>query len=160
MKLERQSKDGFVFHLGRRERGMLIEAVQLYPLVPPARHRLSRTPRDSNDEENQRLLEEALKEHRQANRREAQAMLQDPACLRETENGALLTLTTAQVERLLQVLNDVRVGSWLALGEPDEDREPELTRENMRYVVALQVCGLFESALLSALGVEQSPEWH
>ena len=70
-----------------------------------------------------------------------------------------LLLQPTEVEWLLQVLNDVRVGSWLALGEPDEDKPPDLTPENFRYAVAMEVCGAFQSALLAALGNAESPDW-
>ena len=51
-------------------------------------------------------------------------------------------------------------GSWLALGEPEHGDEPEINEANARYLIAMEVCGLFESELLAALGVEQSPQWH
>ena len=65
----------------------------------------------------------------------------------------------AEVEWLLQVLNDVRVGSWLALGEPERGQEPAVTAQNARYLLALELCGLFQSVLLAALGVSELPEW-
>ena len=76
------------------------------------------------------------------------------------DGGFDLTLTSAEIEWLLQVLNDVRVGCWLTLGEPEPGEEPEVSEENARYLIAMELCGLFESELLSALGVEQSPQWH
>jgi hypothetical protein len=132
--------------------------LQLYPLVPVGHQQLTRTVEQQSDE-NQRLLEESLAEHRTANRRQVEALLKTPERFEKRSRGLLLTLAAAEVECLLQVLNDVRVGSWLALGEPDESRPPEITPENFRFAVAMEVCGAFESVLLSAFGETESPDW-
>jgi hypothetical protein len=159
VKLLRADKQGLVFQLGRREKRMLLETLSLYPLVPAAHHRLSRNGQGAAADENQRLLDEALAEQRAENRRRIQAMLNAPHRFREAQAGFELTLAPAEVEWLLQVLNDVRVGSWLALGEPEPDETPALTEQNAKYVLAMELCGLFESVLLSALGVRESPQW-
>ena len=159
MKLLRASKNGQVFHLGQREKQLLLETLKLYPLVPASHHHLSKDGQGPNADEDQRMLEEALAEQRQENRRQVLAMLNEPQRFRETKSGFELTLAPAQVEWLLQVLNDVRVGSWLALGEPESGEEPELTKQNVKYRLAMELSGLFESVLLAALGVSESPRW-
>ncbi len=159
MKLLRTGKDGCVFQFSPREKHLLLGTLHLYPLVPAAHHRLSKDGQGPNAEDNQRLLEAALAEQREENRKQVLAMLNKPQRFRETNSGFELTLTPAQMEWLLQVLNDVRVGSWLALGEPEPDEEPEMTEPNAKYHLALQVCGMFQSALLAALGVKESPQW-
>jgi len=159
MKLKRTNKRGYVFELAKREKRLLLDTLKLYPLVPAAHHRLTKSSAGENHDEDQRLLEESLAEQRRENRRQLESMLAEPERFRETESGFQFTLSSAQVEWLLQVLNDVRVGSWLALGEPDEHTEPEVTPKNVRYVLALEICGHFQSELLAALGVEQSAHW-
>jgi hypothetical protein len=159
VKLLRAGKNGHIFHLGQREKQLLLDTLKLYPLVPASRHRLSKDGQGPNTDEDQLLLEEALAEQRQENRRQVLAMLNEPQRFRETKSGFELTRAPAQVEWLLQVLNDVRVGSWLALGEPEPGEEPELTKQNANYFLAMELCGLFESVLLAALGVSESPRW-
>ena len=159
MKLFRVGKNGHVFHLGQREKQLLLDTIKLYPLVPASHHRLSKTQNAQQSDEDQRLLEEALAEQRQENRRQVLVMLNEPQRFREIKSGFELTLTPSQVEWLLQVLNDVRVGSWLALGEPEPGEEPEVTKQNAKYLLAMELCGLFESLLLAALGVSESPQW-
>jgi len=159
VKLIRSDKRGSVFHLGKREKQLLLETLQLYPLVPASHHRLAKTGESPEDDERQRLLDEALAEHRRENRRQLQAMLNEPHRFLETESGFQFTLGAPQIEWLLQVLNDIRVGSWLALGEPEQGEEPQPNKHNAHCFLALEVCGLFESALLAALGVNQSPRW-
>jgi hypothetical protein len=87
------------------------------------------------------------------------AFLAEPARFRPGPRGLELTLTAADLEWLLQVLNDIRVGSWIALGEPDETHPPEVAGANARPVVALELCGYFQSTLLTAFGVAESPDW-
>lgn len=159
MKRLRTDKDSCVFQLSQREKQLLLVTLQLYPLVPAAHHRLSKDGQGPNAEDNQQLLEAALAEQRQENRKQVLAMLNEPQRFRETDGALELTLTPAQIEWLLQVLNDVRVGSWLALGEPEPDEEPDVTEPDVKYHIVLQVCGMFQSALLAALGVKESPEW-
>ena len=159
MKLLRTGKTGLVFQLRLREKQLLLETLELYPLVPASHHRLARKDDPSQSAENQRLLEESLAEQRQENRQQVLAMLKKPQRFREIKGGFEVTLTHSEVEWLLQVLNDVRVGSWLALGEPEQGKEPEVTKENASYMVAMEVCGMFQSFLLAALGVSESPEW-
>ncbi|MCX8090979.1 MAG: hypothetical protein N3I86_08610 [Verrucomicrobiae bacterium] len=158
MKLLRRGRE-FVFRLSRREHGLLVETLRLYPLVPPAHHRLSREGRAPSLVESQRLLDEALAEQRAAHRRQVQAFLSDPERFRPVDNALELRLAPAEIEWLLQVLNDVRVGAWLALGEPEQGAEPPVTGDNARYHFALAMSGWFESELLAALGVQESPDW-
>ncbi len=138
---------------------MLFETLALYPLVPPASHRLTHEDDPSSAGENQRLLEESLAEQRQENRRQVLALLNEPKRFRATKSGFELQLVPPQIEWLLQVLNDVRVGSWLALGEPEAGEETAFTPQNAKFLFALQASGLFQSALLAALGISESSEW-
>lgn len=158
MKVIRTNKDGFLFRIGKREKLLLFQILQLYPLVPPAHHHLSKSEEGSAHDENQRLLEDALNEQRRENRKQLVAMLNEPHRFREIKGGFEFTLKLPQVEWLLQVLNDVRIGSWLALGEPEELEVPEINQKNAPYVLAMEAAGFFESALLSALGVENPPQ--
>ncbi len=159
MKLIRTDKSGPVFYLGQREKQLLLDTVARYPLVPAAHYRLSKKAQGANAEDNQRWLEAALDEQRQENRRQALEMLTASQRFRPVKSGFELTLTPAQIEWLLQVLNDVRVGSWLALGQPEPGQQPEFTEQNLKHLVTMEVCGAFESGLLAALGVRESPNW-
>jgi hypothetical protein len=156
MKRARNSQSGRVFLLSPREHALLLEVLRLYPLVPTAHHRLSRA---GVPDDNQRLLDEALAEHREENRRQLDALLREPGRFKKTGAEIQLTLRAGEVERLLQALNDVRVGSWLAIGEPDEHSLPTLTSQNLRLLLALEVSGHFQSEFLAAMGLEASDQW-
>jgi hypothetical protein len=157
VKLLRANKSSFVFQLDSREKDLLLETLKLYPLVPASHHRLTKAAAQSD--ENQRLLEESLAEQRTENRRHVEALLNTPGRWKPSGKKFLLKVQFAEMEWLLQALNDVRVGSWIALGEPDDTKPPQLTPENFRYLVTMEVCGAFESLLLAAFGETESPDW-
>ena len=152
MKLIRQDGETFLFHISKREKGLLFEVKKLYPLIPIAHHRVSQTAVATRVMESQKLLEGALADRTRENRRQLLAMLNQEARLQETDGAHRLTLSAPQMEWLLQVLNDIRVGSWLILGEPDEKKgKPiDVNDENARYYAAMEFCGLFQMTLLDA----------
>ena len=45
------------------------------------------------------------------------------------KTGCRLSLSQADLEWLLQILNDIRVGSWVILGSPEEKLEVNLLNE-------------------------------
>jgi len=143
----------FVFHVGKREKRLLFEVLKLYPLLPTAHHRLSETAGAEPAAESQKLLAEALAQRKQENKRQLRAMLKGGERFQETNGAYRLTLTAPQMEWLLQVLNDIRLGCWLLLGEPDEKkgRHMTLTQENTRHYAAMEFCGYFQVTLLEAL---------
>ena len=153
MKLIRADKEQFVFEIGRREKHLLFEILRLYPLIPVAHQRLSRSNRAVKDNENQRLLEESLAAQRAENRKHVLAMLDGPQSFKEVTSGYRFTLSPPQIEWLLQVLNDVRVGSWLALGSPDTEKGGQipLNKETAPQVLAMEAAGSFEMVLIEAM---------
>jgi hypothetical protein len=152
LKLIRTTKERFTFSIARRERQLLFQILRMYPLVPPSHHQLSKEGKRSSRHEDQRLLEDAVAEQRRENRKQVLAMLEEPGRFRTAKSDIQFSVTTAEVEWLLQVLNDVRVGGWLALGEPEELEPPEINSANAPYVLAMEAAGYFESQLLAALG--------
>ena len=150
MKLVQATKDKLVFHLGKREEGLLLRVLKHFPCVPAAHHVLSKSGRLPDAEANQQLLEEALAEQRAESKNKLQALLTDRRHLTHTETGARLSLSPAEAEWLLQVLNDVRVGSWIILGSPDE-KPAELTPASAPHFLAMEMAGYFQMQLLEAL---------
>jgi hypothetical protein len=152
VKLIQRDGESFLFHISKREKGLLFEVLKLYPLIPIAHHRLSQAPVAPRVVESQKLLESALAERTAENKRLLLAMLKQATRPQEADGAHRLKLSASQMEWLLQVLNDIRVGSWLILGEPDEKKgKPiELNDENARYYAAMEFCGLFQMTLLAA----------
>ena len=149
MKLIRASKAKLFFHLGQREKRLLEQVLRLYPRVPPAHHALSKSGRLPDREENQRLLDEALAEQRADNRRQLQALLADAARFAPRETGCRFWLARSEVEWVLQVLNDIRIGSWVILGSPEGKLE-SLDARTARDFWAMEMAGYFQMQLLAA----------
>ena len=152
MKLLSASEQKLVFHLGKREKTLLCGILALYPRVPPAHKRpLSRSGKVPDAEGNQKLLDEALTEQRAANKKHLEALLANPKKLSETPSGWHLTLKPGEFEWLLQILNDVRVGSWLSLGSPENIHLNLLSEKTAPDFWAMEMSGHFQMRMLAAL---------
>jgi hypothetical protein len=150
LKLIRTTRKSLLFQFGRRERALLLTVLQLYPRIPPAHQRLSQSARVPDPEGAQHLLDEALAEQRAENRKQLQALLTDPKRFTEKKTGLWLRLSFADAEWLLQVLNDIRVGSWIFLGSPAEGSRV-LTEQTAPHFWVMEMAGYFQSTLLEAL---------
>ena len=150
MKLVQATRTRLVFELGHREARSLMQVLKLYPCVPPAHHVLSQSGQMPDARTNQQLLDEALAEQRAENKRHLQALLANPRRFEQTESGARLSLATAETEWFLQILNDIRVGSWVLLGSP-EAKPTELDASNAPQFLAMEMAGYFQMHLLEAM---------
>lgn len=153
MKLLRATQKKFQFEIDRTEKHLLFHVLKLYPAVPASHHRLSKDRHIPNRDENQHLLDEALKAQRIEQRKQIESLLKDPHRFVEFEDGYRISFTREEIEWLLQVLNDVRVGSWIALGSPDQQAEfkKRLTKQAIPHLMAMDVAGFFETNFLHAI---------
>jgi len=150
VKLIKVAAGEFTFKLDRREQPVFLKILELYPLIPVAHHRLSK---NTPQPEHQEWLEQTHAAQQQEHKNKIQTLLQNPAVLQAEETGHRLSLKTAQLEWLLQVINDVRVGSWLLLGSPENSAATlaALNEQNVLYFWALEMAGRFQMILLKAL---------
>jgi hypothetical protein len=158
MKLLRADKDQLVFKLTSGEKAVLLDVLKLYPRVPPGQHRLTRGKKDDTHAENQRLLDEALAEQRARNQRQLQALLERKETFQQADRAWQFTLRRGDFEWLLQVLNDVRVGSWIALGSPEElPRHLPADSATAATACAMELAGLFQMTFLETVEGEAGP---
>ncbi len=152
MKLVKTDASKLIFHLTKREKRLLMEILKQYPLVPESHHRLSKPNDAESFAEEQRLLEEALRETREQNKRQLDEFLADPSRFHETQGGLHFFITPTQIEWLLQVLNDIRIGSWIKLGSPNLSKaeEVKLSESNVSFLWSMEVAGMFEAVLIGA----------
>ena len=152
MKLVRKDDKAFVFEMVPDEKRLFLDVLKLYPLIPAVHRPAPRTAGAGPPPDNQKLLAEALAERKQANQRQLQKLLSEERPFKTVPAGCQFTLGDSQAEWLLQVVNEIRVGSWLILGEPDEKKgKPiRLNRENARYYAAMEFCDYIEMTLLDA----------
>jgi len=160
MKFNRMDGDKFEFELARREKELLLHVLNLYPLVPATHHRLSQGGEIPDPDGNQRLLDEAIKTQRLANKKQLLALLNEPGRFTVTTDGCTIGFVRGEIEWLLQVLNDVRIGNWLALGSPGyaEVKKLPADKASLRHAAIMDIAGGFESYFLGAVSGELPPE--
>jgi hypothetical protein len=152
VKLIRSSNDNLLFHLGKREKLLLLELLKLYPRIPSGHQSLSKSRNIRDREANQRLLDEAMAEQRAECKKQLQAFLADPRRFAEDQTGCRLSLCKSEPEWLLQILNDIRIGSWLSLGSPEPPMEIALLNEQTApHFWAMEMAGHFQMQLLQAM---------
>jgi hypothetical protein len=141
------------FQLNERERDALVQILQSYPVLPPAHHAVSKQLPEAQVTEYQRLLDEALAEQRAANQMQLQAWLAAPGRFQQTKAWFAFSLDRGDVEWLLQVLNDIRVGNWLHLGSPDFSGEPPETMDPalLPAWAGMELSAYFQMNILDAL---------
>jgi hypothetical protein len=159
MKLIRTDKDQFEFEIGPGEKVRMFQILKLYPLVPASHPKLSKGRKIPNHEENQRLLDEALRGQREENRKQAESLLNEPRRIVKFESGYRVTFTRVEIEWLLQVFNDVRIGSWIALGSPDPHPEIQegMSHQIISQIVTMELAAFFEMCFLHAVSGEKQP---
>jgi hypothetical protein len=149
VKLLEARVDALEFVLGRREMAFLLSALQNFPVTRPKPPAL--TLRDAPaDASAQRLLEDSLAEHKRENVAALRKFLDAPGTLRAEGSTLHLVVPRDAVEWLLQVLNDLRVGSWELLGCPDPD-VAIAHEDTVRHHLVMDTCAVFEMALIEAL---------
>jgi hypothetical protein len=148
VKLVRTTKNRLLFRLSRQEKDLLLAVLELYPCIPDTYQPLSKSSR--SEESNQQLLDESLAEHRAGNQKQLEALLTDRKKLVETKTGWRLALSPSDVEWLLQILNDIRVGSWATLGSPEECVAP-MNAATLPHIWAMNVSGALQMELLEEL---------
>jgi hypothetical protein len=145
--LKRTPTNELLFRLSSREKELLLAVLKLYPCIPSAYQPLTRSA--GFGESSQQLLDEALAEQRAANKKQLRVLLADPKKLTSTKAGWELSLSPAEVEWLLQVLNDIRVGSWTILGSPEDCAAP-VNAGTVPHLWAMRIAGAFQMEMLEA----------
>jgi hypothetical protein len=144
----------FTFQLNAREEALLLATLRLYPVLDNSHYKISKEPKKANSSE-QRLLEESMAQQRMAHRRKLDELFHAPnRYFKGAPGERRLVLTAAQLEWLLQVLNDIKVGSWVQLGCPEflEKGPPlKVTPTHTRAFQAMQLSAEFQVVLLQAV---------
>lgn len=159
MKFLKAAKDNLFFHIHPEGRAALRMLIRNYPAIEASHFELSKFADLDDVEEDQEFLEQALSDEQQSNQARARALIADKGRFHKTDEGFLLRLSRDDIELLLQVLNDVRIGFWVRLGSPDDGMEMELRRDpkSAPLLATMQVCGFFQGALLDGLRRQKSP---
>jgi hypothetical protein len=142
----------FAFHISEREKAVLFELLGKYPVIEQPYQPLSQTAGIEVIQADQELLDQALTATKRANKELLDRLLANPGRFEKTDTGCRFVLETQEIEWVLQVLNDIRVGSWRLLGSPDEEQIQALipNHDNVAHIWAMEVAGVFQSILIHA----------
>lgn len=152
MKFTRSGKGQWVVHLDKREASVFKALLRRYPVIPSAHRLHGKHGPGASDENSQRLLDESLADQRRESKSQIARFLKDTRRFTENAGGAQVTLSSADIEWLLQILNDIRVGSWIALGSP-ETQLWELESDEARAPIAwtMELAGHFQMFFLEVI---------
>lgn len=143
----------YVFSIDPKERVAFLAILQLYPVLDAAYHRISAKPGAAEQE----WLEENIRQQQDEHTRQLRALFEGKAAFfKPDKEGFHFSLTAEQMEWLLRVLNDIRVGSWVRLGQPEMEAAPQVAAKNGRThdLAAMELSGYFQYILLQALSTE------
>jgi len=160
MKLIRKDGDEFEFEFAPVEKGLFFHLLGLYPAVPVSYHKLTKGRRIPHEAENQALLNEAIKAQRVECQKEIIALVKDTGRFTDGEESTRAVFKTGELEWLLQVLNDVRVGCWIAAGSPDlqeEERKLRRDQQSLQHVMLMELAGGFQMLFLRAVSGTLEP---
>ena|ERR1039457_48237 len=151
MKLLKQSGGNWRYALRQNEFDLLCHLLNKFPFTEIIPAKISRTDRDPKSFERKNLLNESMTEHRKELKRQAVNLITGNK-LKKVEKLHLLTLTAEDREIMLQVLNDIRVGCWHALGKPErlELQQLDCSAQEFRYHNLMNLAGYFEHHLIGS----------
>ena len=139
-----------ILELTQRDGEVLGDLLSLYPIKASTYYRLSK---QKDPRADHKLLDQILSEKKAESKRRLATFISELKRLPAHNGKIRLHLDRVQIDWLLQVLNELRVGSWFALGSPDEKHgeAPQITERTAAYFCALRLTDYFQSNLLQAL---------
>jgi hypothetical protein len=147
MNLVKQTGRRWQYALNPIEADVLQGLLNGFPFTEPRAAAISLVGKDAATHERTQLLNEALADHRKELKVFAVKIL---AQLEQKKSGWRLTLDGELREILLQILNDIRLGCWHALGAPVSlDAVPESAGE-FSFRNWMDLAGYFEQSLIEA----------
>jgi len=159
LKLLAKDDKSFTFLIGKREREMMTGILRRYPMII-ANHFKNRWAGQSVHPTDE-LIQEALAEQQRENKKQLEEMLAQPGRFAEDEMGFRFSIAASEMEWLLQMFNDVRVGCCIQRGEPDPNKghmppEQKINEQTVQLAWTMEMAGLFVHEILEAITPAES----
>ena len=155
MKITRQQEGPFHLSLNQDEWATLMDLLTQYPRTPSHHHRLQ--PDGKGDpalKESEQWLKESIANHQTERTRQLKEWVQhlEPE-MSEDGEAFQLTFDADRAEWLVEILNDIRVGCWLALDcpSPEDLTGKRWKSEDVPNLWSMEISGIYQSVLLKAL---------
>ena len=151
MRVIRHTKEETLIELSRHEGTLLRDLFSQYPIASLDRRQLTQTGDPERFAEETELLREALTEHAQENQKRLQTWLDAEGALSLKESACYLRVSHDEINWILQVLNDLRIGSWEQLGCPSQIHLSldAIAPEEVLTYWSMELTGLLQTLLLA-----------
>ncbi len=150
MILRESSADAIVIALSEAEGDLLKEIFADYPLVANDERELTRSAAHEDLEEDTELLRSSIAESNQISRRRLDDWLNNPQTFLKKDEEWLLRFEKEQLDWMLQILNDLRIGSWQQLKCPSQDELSALplSPDTFKPICTMEMAGALQAILL------------
>ena len=150
MKLAKQTPKGFQYELDGEDAESLRFLVKQFPISAFSLSNISKTDSGSNAEEREKLINDSLRAHQTQLKHKARQLVMREK-FKKSDGKQLYHISLQARETMLQILNEIRVGSWRILGEPEnlEASVFRLTEDKFKYYHFMHLAGYFEYHFLN-----------
>ena len=150
MKLLKHNKDEWQYELNRSEGDCLQSLLKQFPITKGFPNKISRTDPNPETVEREKLLNESMAHHREQLKKLAGNLISADK-IKASQNGWRLSISPEERETLFQILNDIRVGCWRVLGEPEnlESKTSPPSDKELMFYNLMNLAGYFEHKLLN-----------
>ncbi|HTR42749.1 MAG TPA: hypothetical protein VMH87_14145 [Pseudomonadales bacterium] len=151
MKLVKQDSRGCQYQLSSQEAKSLRLLVDQFPVAEQLPVKISKS--DPEALEREKLLNESLADHREKLKQQSAALV-EPGKFKTSGKHQVFRISQEKREVMLQILNDIRVESWRALGEPEdlENCAVNLPQDKFKYYYFMYQAGYFQYHFLNVEG--------
>ena len=154
MRLKETSATATTIDLSESEAIFIREILSAYPLVPNESRELTRFADTSELDEDTELLRTSLADLTLEHEKKLRVWVNSPDTFTEVDNRYQFKITNENRDWFLQILNDLRIGSWQQLDCPSQEELQELSvnPEIIRPLWTMELAGLLQSFLLKYPG--------
>lgn len=153
MTLYESNPSATLIAMSEAEEDLVRDVFSAYPLVANESRELTKSDGHEDLQEDTELLRSSIAEHNQLSRVRLDKWLADPDTFRRIEEQRVLTIKTEDTDWMLQILNDLRIGSWQQLDCPSQEElsQVSLNSETFRPLCTMEFSGILQSILLSQM---------
>jgi hypothetical protein len=146
MKRIKQAGNRWEYELNEKEAMVLRSLLNSFPFTKLFTARMSKGTHDAESLDREILLNNSLSTHRSGLEKAAKRLAGES--LIEGPVNWSLKLKSDDQENLLQILNDIRIGAWRELGEPEDTYQKPESPAQFQLWNLMNLAGYFESGLI------------
>ena len=160
MKIISKTTDSVTYRFEHKEWLYFVDLLRLFPVLKEDYYQAGTVRNDPKLADTHQLLKEMLSDYKAEQKLWLLKFLKSEENRVKKKDGSIqLALSMREKETLLEILNDIRVGSWMVLGSPglkDADLELKLNhaKELQQVAWAMDLSGYFQMGFLRS---ENSP---